>query len=403
MKRWIYGMRPAASAWEADYLEKLKGIGFRRGRAAPTVIFCERLQVRGVVHGDDFTFVGFKKDLLEVKSEMEKWYELKLRGILGDESGDDKEIVILNRTLKWRGGIIEYEADTHHVDEIIKQVGLEAESKGLDGPIVKETPSELELNGEELDRTEATKFRAIAARANYLAQDRVDMQYAAKEICRDMATPTRKSWMKLKRLARYLMQYPKLVLKFEKVDKIEKKDVIEVYSDSDWAGCLRTRRSTSGGVAAINGTAAKSCSSTQATIAQSSGEAEYYAMARAAAEGLGMKSLMEDLGYEANVRVWVDSSAAKSIASRIGLGKIRHLEVKFLWIQEVVKNKKIQVRKIRGDSNPADNLTKPKTARDMAENRKLASIGAELVKRIRRTRCADVVDEEGGALGPWAC
>lgn len=103
------------------------------------------------------------------------------------------------------------------------------------------------------------------------------------------------------------------------------------------------------------------------------------------------------------MRVWVDSSAAKSIASRIGLGKIRHLEVKFLWIQEVVKNKKIQVRKIRGDSNPADNLTKPKTARDMAENRKLASIGAELVKRIRRARWADVVDEEGDELGPWAC
>jgi hypothetical protein len=39
----------------------------------------------------------------------------------------------------------------------------------------------------------------------------------------------------------------------------------------------------------------------------------------------------------------------------------------------------------------------------MAENRKLASIGAELVKRIRRTRWADVVDEEEDELGPWAC
>ena len=118
-----------------------------------------------------------------------------------------------------------------------------------------------------------------------------------------MATPTSRSWLKLKRLGRYLMEYPRFVLRLEKVEKNESKDVIDVFSDSDWAGCLRTRRSTTGGVASLYGTAVKSWSSTQVTVAQSSGEAEYYAMARAAAEGLGIKSLMDDLGYEATVRV----------------------------------------------------------------------------------------------------
>ena len=102
-----------------------------------------------------------------------------------------------------------------------------------------------------------------------------------------------------------------------------------VYSDSDWAGCLRTRKSTSGGVLTFQGGILKTWSSTQASIAQSSGEAEYYALVRAASEALGMKSIMHDLGWDCKIRLLVDSSAAKSIASRTGLGKLRHLEIKF--------------------------------------------------------------------------
>ena len=72
----------------------------------------------------------------------------------------------------------------------------------------------------------------------------------------------------------------------------------------------------------------------QATIAQSSGEAEYYAMVRAAAEALGLQSIMRDLGWQAGVRLWVDSSAAKSMSARIGLGKVRHMEVKLSRTRE---------------------------------------------------------------------
>jgi hypothetical protein len=381
LRRWLYGMRPAAAAWESDYAEKLAEAGFVQGRAAPTVFYCPELQVRAVVHGDDFTFLGFLEDLMKVKTMMESWYEVKLRGILGDEAGDLNEITILNRELRWKGGCIEYEADPKHAREVIRRVGLEENSKGLDGPIVKETLSELAVEAETLDKEESTEFRAIAATANYLAQDRIDIQFGAKEICRDMAVPTKRSQAKLKRLARYLKEYPRFVLKFLKRRREGRQDVIDVYGDSDWAGCLRTRRSTTGGIAAVSGTCVKSWSSTQASVAQSSGEAEYYSLARAAAEGLGIQALMRDLGWDAIVRVWVDSSAAKSIASRVGLGKVRHLEVKFLWIQEMVKGKKIQVRKIRGDSNPADNLTKPKTFRDLDENGKLKTVGARIVKR----------------------
>ena len=140
-----------------------------------------------------------------------------------------------------------------------------------------------------------------------------------------------------------------------------------VYSDSDWAGCLRTRKSTSGEVLTFQGGILKTWSSTQASIAQSSGEAEYYALVRAASEALGMQSIMHDLGWHCKIRLLVDSSAAKSIASRTGLGKLRHLEIKFLWLQECVRRGKVVLSKVRGDINPADVLTKPKSLEDMRQ------------------------------------
>jgi len=122
-----------------------------------------------------------------------------------------------------------------------------------------------------------------------------------------------------------------------------------------------------GGVLTFQGGILKTWSSTQASVAQSSGEAEYYALVRAASESLGMQSLMRDMGWDAKIRLLVDSSAAKSIASRTGLGKLRHLGIKFLWLQEAVRRKKVVLSKVRGDVNPADVLTKPKSLDDMKQ------------------------------------
>ena len=171
----------------------------------------------------------------------------------------------------------------------------------------------------------------------------------------------------MKRLARYLLEHPEAVITFGTAGGDRDRSLIHVYSDSDWAGCPRTRRSTTGGILTVDGGVVKTWSSMQTTVAQSSGEAEYYAMVRAAAEALGLQSIMKDMGWSAGIQLWVDSSAAKSMTARIGLGKIRHMEVKFLWLQEAVKNRRIEVKKIPGTLNPADALTKPKSRREAAD------------------------------------
>ena len=95
----------------------------------------------------------------------------------------------------------------------------------------------------ELNARDTTRYRAIAARANYLAADRPDLMYAVKELCRGMAKPTELHWNKLKRLGRYLLGHKRMVYAYP----FQRADGIDVYSDTDWSGCPRTRKSTSGG------------------------------------------------------------------------------------------------------------------------------------------------------------
>ena len=150
-----------------------------------------------------------------------------------------------------------------------------------------------------------------------------------------MSSPTQTAINALKRLCRYLLGARRLVYKYE----WQEADRIECYSDTDWSGCGRSRRSTSGGCLMFGHHTLKTWSSTQPSVTLSSGEAEFYGVVRASGAALGQQSLMRDLGQDLKVRVWTDSSAAMGISARSGLGKLRHLETHTLWVQEKIRAK----------------------------------------------------------------
>jgi hypothetical protein len=81
---------------------------------------------------------------------------------------------------------------------------------------------------------------------------------------------------------------------------------------------------------------------------------------------MGVKSLLQDLGVKVTIKLHVDSSSAKSMMSRLGIGRVRHLETRMLWIQQLVRDGAICVKWIKGVDNPADVLTKPKCCSDVS-------------------------------------
>jgi hypothetical protein len=357
----MYGTRDAAFNWETSYSDFMEEGGFKRGRAAPCVFYHPERNMRGVIHGDDFTRLGYKGDLDWFKREMVKRFEIKLKARLGPEDKDDKHVGILNRVVEWDEEGIKYEADQRHAEIIIREMGLSGSKKGLSVPCSREGKDNGEEDRKELEGSEATRYRALTARGIYLAQDRTDIGFGAKELSRNMAKPCEEDMGRLKQFARYLIGKERVVQEFGYQQNWS--EIVDVWTDSDHAGCKRTRKSTSGGIIRLGKHLIKGWCRMQAVVALSSGEAEYYAIVKGASEGMGIRGILWDMGLVGRISVSTDASAAQGVASRRGLGKVKNIELNQLWVQDRVCRGDVKIRKIDGTENLADALTKPLDAK----------------------------------------
>ena len=132
---------------------------------------------------------------------------------------------------------------------------------------------------------EATLYRAVAARLNYLAPDRPDIAFSVKEAARAMPAPKQSHMKMIKKLGKYLKGKPRLVSKFEWQDMPE---VLTTFTDSHWAGCLKSAISTSGGIVCLGKHTIKTYCKQQKVVALSSAEAELYAMVAGSAESMAV-------------------------------------------------------------------------------------------------------------------
>eukprot|EP00973_Karenia_brevis_P063000 8758057-Karenia_brevis.AAC.1 len=101
-----------------------------------------------------------------------------------------------------------------------------------------------EESEELLTRSEAKEYRRLAARCNFMSLDCLDHQFPIKKSSRSVAHPTRSSWSHLKKVARYLIGVETIVWRF---GFQEEPKYCRVYTDSDWGGHVKDKRSTSGG------------------------------------------------------------------------------------------------------------------------------------------------------------
>ena len=264
-------------------------------------------------------------------------YDYKRTGRLGRGPGDESEIVFLNRVIRLRGRpgepVIEMEADIRYVELAMRQLGLET-AHTVATPSVKLTAEELlsEEGSVALPGTEATLYRSTLMRLAYAAQDRPDIAETVKALARRMAHPEARDLVRLRRLARFLKGKPRAVLTFGP-QRYRGKVPVVIEVDSDFAGDLLTRRSTGGVCAFIGGHLVRAASNLQSTISLSSGEAEYYACVAGAAAGIGLRAMLAELGLESAITIRTDSAAALGLSRRRGVGRVRHVATRYLWLQ----------------------------------------------------------------------
>ena len=113
-----------------------------------------------------------------------------------------------------------------------------------------------------------------------------------------------------------------------------------------------------------------------------------------------------DFGGELQAGLWSDASAAIAISQRSGLGKLRHIQTQYLWIQERVSAKDFSLTKVVGTANPADMLTKYLARADLEKHLEFSGLilcagradGSLHVSSVGRTACSSVGSRVAAAL-----
>ena len=168
-------------------------------------------------------------------------------------------------------------------------------------------------------------------------------------------SPSARDMQRAKRICRYLMGTRDWTLNLEPDREI---DTLQMMVDSDWATDKVDRRSTSAGVAQLGGCTILTYSRTLGSPALSSAEAEGYALGSGACEGLFICAVAKELSVDLKLVVYSYSTSTISQHSKMGLGRMKHVELRFLFVKDLVKREKLSLCKVLGTDNPADLGTK---------------------------------------------
>ena len=364
----MYGTRDPPSIWGDSWSDVLKESSKKVGTAF-TASFCSRDgNLKGLCHGDDFCVVARQKQLQTFGKVLEKRFEVKHTSHIGFGADDKKELKILNRTIRIDvlNDEMTLEADTKLVEVAVESMKLKG-AKGVDSPRVRrieEQTAQIE-NSEKLTSAESTLYRSLVIKLAYVGQDRVAIAEAVKCLTRDMKEPWSGHTQELKRLGRYLVKNRRCVLTYARQTSDA---TLQVHVDSAGDGDLFGKKSTTGVIVIRGKHLLRHMSCLQMLVALSSGEAEYYALIRGACTSLGIQSHYQDWMIDVPIQIYSDSSAARSVARRRGIGgRLRYLQTRHLRLQSRVSLDHLKLDVVAGERNPADILTKLLPGRKIRE------------------------------------
>jgi hypothetical protein len=206
--------------------------------------------------------------------------------------------------------------------------------------------------------SDPTRYRQIVGALQYLTFTRPDICYAVNKVCQFMHSPTDGHWSLVKRIVRYLQGTASYGLHITRGSSLS----LHGFTDADWAGSLDDRKSTGGYVVYLGSTPISWKSGKQRTVARSSTEAEYKALADGTAEILWIRALLSDLHFSSDPMtiLWCDNLGATYLSvNPIFHARTKHVEVDYHFVRDRVAKKEIAVRFISSQDQLADVLTKP--------------------------------------------
>ena len=331
--------------------------GFKRMKSDPNLYVHESKRLYVLAYVDDLMFFGQKREVDSMVQDLQSDLLLKLTGTLSE----GENVTFLGREIRRTPEAIELYMKSEYIDRMLELYDMKS-CKPTAAPGADTLRKKLDV--EPLSTDAHKLYPRAVGQLLWLANVRPEIMFAVKELSRGLSAPTTEHEATVKHLFKFLSgtkDYKQRLQPTLSLSQQHKALDVNIFVDSDWAGCHDTRRSTSGVSLFVLGANILSHSRTQATVALSSGEAELYAIGSGVADGLFVRSLVEEskLFQKTNLFVFTDSNVGKSIVSRFGASrKTKHVELRFLYVQELVASGMIRVRKVLGTLNPADILTK---------------------------------------------
>ncbi|KAG9442665.1 hypothetical protein H6P81_018519 [Aristolochia fimbriata] len=342
----LYGLKQSPRAWYHRLTLFLLELGFILSKADSSLL------IRSIAHSVTFILVyvddiivtcSSPLDIHELVQQLQRKFSVKDLGPLLYFLGI--EVTRISNGL--------HIAQTKYTRDLLTRLDL-TEVKPLSTPVVA---------GSKLSKYEGTPlvdpttYKATVGALQYLTRTRPDIQYVVNQACQFQQAPTDVHWSAVKRILRYL----KGTLTHDIIIQPSSELGVDVYIDADWGSCPNDRRSITGFCAFLGGSLIFWASKKQPTVARSSAEAEYRALAIAAAELTWILQLFKELGVFISqpLILWCDNLSTTYIAANpVFHGRVKHVELDYHFIRERVTSGLLQIRLISTQDQIADVFTK---------------------------------------------
>lgn len=347
LEKALYGLKQAPRAWNARLDQELVKLEFTRSLEEHAVYKrgAGASQLLVGVYVDDLIICGPSSDkIAEFKQQMMKSFKMSDLGLLS---------YYLGMEVKQTPGAITI-CQKAYAEKIVEICGM----KGCN-PV--DTPMEQHIKllpGKPEDVVNATKFRSLVGSLRYLVNTRPDIAFSVGMVSRFMECPNSDHWSAIKRIVRYIAGTTNLGCKYIKGGHSE----LIGYSDSDHAGDLEKRKSTTGVVFFLGGNVVTWTSQKQRVVSLSSCESEYIAAATAACQGVWLSRLLADLTCcdLKKFSLRIDSKSALELSKNpVYHERSKHIDTRYHYIRECIDDGVIEVSHVGTEDQLADVLTKP--------------------------------------------
>ncbi|KAL0543454.1 hypothetical protein IC582_018550 [Cucumis melo] len=347
LQKSLYGLKQSPRAWFDRFTTFVKSQGYSQGHSDHT-LFTKASKTGKIailiVYVDDIVLTGDDQtEISQLKQRMGDEFEIKdlgnLKYFLGMEVARSKEGISVSQR--------KYTLD------LLTETGML-------GCRPADTPIEFNCklgNSDDQVPVDKEQYQRLVGKLIYLSHTRPDISFAVSVVSQFMQAPYEKHMEAVNRILRYLKNTPGKGLMFRKTNR----KTIEAYTDSDWAGSVIDRKSTSGYCTFVWGNLVTWRSKKQSVVARSSAEAEYRAMSLGICEEIWLQKVLSDLHQECEtpLKLFCDNKAAISIANNpVQHDRTKHVEIDRHFIKERLDSGSICIPYIPSSQQIADVLTK---------------------------------------------